>query len=127
MSGADIAIKSARYYDIPIVVRLGYLPSVGYKIEFGVKSKKYKDSIILEKSIFQNSHKVITTTNRISSIITKYDIDIHRPYKNRVEIIKETIIKLIGWFFAQTFLKILTKKTSHTQIGEASKEPSLAN
>ena len=78
MFGAEIAIQSAKYYNIPVVVRLGYLPSIGYKIDFGVKSKKYKDSIIYEKSIFQNSHKVITTTDRISSKIVNYDIDIHK-------------------------------------------------
>ena len=76
--GADIALKSAKYYKKPIAVRLGYLPSDGYKIEFGVKSQKYKDSIISEKSIFQDSQKVITTTDRISSIIAKYDVDIHK-------------------------------------------------
>jgi glycosyltransferase involved in cell wall biosynthesis len=76
--GADIAIKSAKYYKKPIVVRLGYLPSDGYKVEFGVKSQKYKDSIILEKNIFQKSQKVITTTNRISSMIAKNDVDIHK-------------------------------------------------
>ena len=76
--GADIALKSAKYYKKPIAVRLGYLPSDGYKIEFGVKSQKYKDSIISEKSIFKDSQMVITTTDRISSIIAKYDVDIHK-------------------------------------------------
>ena len=76
--GADIALKSAKYYKKPIAVRLGYLPSDGYKVEFGVKSQKYKDSIILEKNIFQKSQKVITTTNRISSMIAKNDVDIHK-------------------------------------------------
>jgi glycosyltransferase involved in cell wall biosynthesis len=79
MFGADIALKSAKLYDKPLINRMGYMWSDFTKQENG----DFQEIINYEENIFHNSDKIVVTTQEMyQSIVSRY-----KGLKNKISII----------------------------------------
>ena len=79
MFGADIALKSAKYYKKPLINRMGYMWSDFTKRENG----DFQEIISYEENIFQNSDKIVVTTQEMYQNVVRRD----KQLKNKISII----------------------------------------
>ena len=83
MFGADIALKAAKYYNKPLLNRMGYLLSDAVKQLKDFSSFDTGDVNKMEKSVFTYADKIIVTTNQMSERINNS----HLGLKQKVKII----------------------------------------
>ena len=79
MFGADIALKSAKYYKKPLINRMGYMWSDFTKRENG----DFQEIISYEENIFHNSDKIVVTTQEMYQNVVRRD----KQLKNKISII----------------------------------------
>ena len=79
MFGADIALKSAKYYKKPLINRMGYMWSDFTKRENG----DFQEIISYEENIFQNSDKIVVTTQEMYQNVVRRA----KQLKNKISII----------------------------------------
>lgn len=79
MFGADIALKAAKYYNKPIINRMGYMWSDFARRDNG----KIQEIINYEENIFNNSDKIVVTTKKMYQNIVRRD----NQLKNKISII----------------------------------------
>jgi len=78
MSGADIALKVAKFFNKPVINRNGYLPSTGILKKNGADSKIYMDTVLNENLIFRSSNAVTVSTEKLSNIVIESGIPKHK-------------------------------------------------
>ena len=81
MFGADIALKAAKYYNKPLLNRMGYLLSDAVKQLKDFSSFDTGDVNKMEKSVFTYADKIIVTTNQMSERINNSHLGIKQKVK----------------------------------------------
>jgi glycosyltransferase involved in cell wall biosynthesis len=81
MFGADIALKSAKYYKKPLINRMGYLLSDAIKQLKEFNSFDVVDVNKIEKSVFTYADKIVVTTSQMSERINNSHLGIKQKVK----------------------------------------------
>jgi len=128
MFGADIALKSAKYYKKPLVNRMGYMLSDSVKELQEFKHFNLSEVVRMEKSIFGYANKIVVTTNLMKDKIKKnypsfskklnnipnfVDVDLFYPDSS---IEKQYDILFIGRFVNQKNISNLLKSIKNSEL-----------
>ena len=81
MFGADIALKAAKYYNKPLINRMGYLLSDAVKQLKDFSSFDTGDVNKMEKSVFTYADKIVVTTSQMSERINNSHLGIEQKVK----------------------------------------------
>jgi glycosyltransferase involved in cell wall biosynthesis len=81
MFGADIALKAAKYYNKPLLNRMGYLLSDAVKQLKDFSSFDTGDVNKMEKSVFNYADKIVVTTSQMSERINNSHLGIKQKVK----------------------------------------------
>ena len=91
MFGADIALKSAKLYDKPLINRMGYLLSDAIKQLKEFNSFDVEDVNKMERSVFTYADKIVVTTSEMSERINNSHLGIKQKVKIIPNFVNENI------------------------------------
>jgi len=128
MFGADIALKSAKFYDKPLINRMGYLLSDAIDELTEFNSFNNNEVSEMQASVYQSAQKIVVTTKTMADkisftdknlhtkleVIPNYvDVDLFCPNKS---IEKYYDVLFIGRIVNQKNIESLLKAVSNTNL-----------